>query len=296
MNRKEFLKTISILPFAGTAMKLNELKKMTDPLDNTDPMPVLFIGHGSPTNAIENNEFVRGWHDMTLKLPRPQAIICISAHWQTNGTFVTAMKSPRTIHDFGGFAQELYDIKYAAPGDPVSAAEVKNSIKKTIVGLDQDWGLDHGCWVPLLRMYPDAGIPVIQLSLDYSKEAQYHYDLAGELSAFRRKGVLIIGSGNMVHNLGMVRINRYEDFNKEYGYDWAYEMNNIFKKKIMERNHKALINYPSLSKSALLAIPTFDHYFPLLYSLALQEKNEQATFFNDKAIAGSLTMTSVLIQ
>jgi 4,5-DOPA dioxygenase extradiol len=145
-------------------------------------------------------------------------------------------------------------------------------------------------------MYPDATIPVIQLSLDYTKDAQYHYDLAGELSAFRRKGVLIIGSGNMVHNLGMVRINSYEDFNKEYGYDWAYEMNDIFKKNIMERNHKALINYKSLSKSALLAIPTFDHYFPLLYVLALQEKNEQATFFNDKAIAGSLTMTSVLIQ
>ncbi|MCX6258208.1 MAG: 4,5-DOPA dioxygenase extradiol [Bacteroidia bacterium] len=275
---------------------MNKLSNISANMPDTPQMPVLFIGHGSPTNALEDNEFTRGWHDMAKELPVPQSILCISAHWQTRGTQVTAMKKPRTIHDFGGFAQELYEIYYPASGNPVLALDVKEIITKTGLSLDQDWGLDHGCWVPLIKMYPDARIPVIQLSIDYLSGAVYHYEMAKELKSLRRKGVLIIGSGNMVHNLRLISVNDFSNINQGYGYEWAYEMNDIFKSKILKHDHKALIDYESLSKSAMLAIPTPEHYFPLLYILALQEDNESAVFFNDKAVAGSLTMTSVLIS
>ena len=296
MDRKEFLKLLALLPLSGAAMKLNDLNTLTQTFGVSDHMPVLFIGHGNPMNAINDNEFVNGWKAVAKKLPKPKAILCISAHWETNGTFVTAMKSPRTIHDFGGFPDELFAAQYPAPGTPEFALETKNAIKKTTVGLDERWGLDHGTWSILKPMFPDADIPVFQLSLDYNQPPQYHYELAKELSSLRKKGVLIIGSGNMVHNLGMVKASSAADLDKEFGFDWALEMNSIFKTKIAEGDHKALINYEGLSKSAKLAIPTREHYLPLLYTLALQEKDEQAKFFNDKAIAGSLTMTSVLIN
>lgn len=296
MDRKDFLKLMALLPLSGAAMKLNELNKLTENLAATDKMPVLFIGHGNPMNALNDNEFVTGWKTMAKNLPKPKAILCISAHWETNGTFVTAMKSPRTIHDFGGFPNELFETKYPAPGSPEFALETKNTIKKTTVGLDEKWGLDHGTWSILKPMFPNADIPVFQLSLDYNQPPQYHYELAKELASLRKKGVLIIGSGNMVHNLGMVKANSMAEIDKEYGFDWALEMNNIFKTKIIAQDHRALINYESLSKSAKLAIPTREHYLPLLYTLALQEKNETPQFFNDKAIAGSLTMTSVLLS
>ena len=276
-------------------MNLNDLNKLTAKIKTTDKMPVIFVGHGSPTNALEDNEFTKGWRNSIKDIPRPTAILCISAHWETNGTFVTAMEKPKTIHDFGGFARELYRIEYSSPGTKETAEEVKQAVNKTDVNFSYDWGLDHGCWVPIMKMYPDADIPVLQLSLDYSKGAQFHYDLAKELSVLRKKGIFIIGSGNMVHNLGMAQYSRIEDINKEFGFDWAYDMNAIFKKKITEREHKALIEYTSLSKLAKLAIPTTEHYYPLLYILALQEKNDDITFFNDKVIAGSLTMTSVKI-
>jgi 4,5-DOPA dioxygenase extradiol len=277
-------------------MKLNELNKLTETFAPGEKMPVLFIGHGSPMNAINDNEFVTGWKTTAKNLPKPKAILCVSAHWETNGTFVTAMKNPKTIHDFGGFPKELFETQYPAPGSPEFALETKNTIKKTAVGLDEKWGLDHGTWSILKPMYPNADIPVFQLSLDYNQSPRYHYELAKELASLRNRGVLIIGSGNMVHNLGMIKAVSMEDLDKEYGYDWTLEMNDIFKTKIKEHDHTALINYESLSKSAKLAIPTREHYLPLLYILALQEKDEQATFFNDKAIAGSLTMTSVLIK
>jgi 4,5-DOPA dioxygenase extradiol len=296
MDRKEFIKLLALLPLSGAAMKLNELNKLTETFDQTEQMPLLFVGHGSPMNAINDNEFVTGWKTMAGKLPKPKAILCISAHWETSGTFVTAMKTPETIHDFGGFPKELFETKYPAPGSPEFALETKNTIKKTTVGLDEKWGLDHGTWSILKPMYPKADIPVFQLSLDYNQPPRYHYELAKELASLRKKGVLIIGSGNMVHNLGMMKISSMADIDKEYGFDWALEMNTIFKTKIKEHDHTALINFESLSKSSKLAIPTREHYLPLLYILALQEKNELATFFNDKAIAGSLTMTSVLIN
>jgi 4,5-DOPA dioxygenase extradiol len=254
-------------------------------------MPALFIGHGSPMNGIQDTDFSREWKRLAGEAPTPTAVLVISAHWLTQGTHVTAMDAPRTIHDFGGFPQELFDVQYPAPGSPIIAAEIARQITSTPVGLDHEWGLDHGTWTVVRHMYPDANIPVLQLSIDYNRPPQYHYDLARELAALRRRGVLIIGSGNMVHNLRMIARDRLDD--QAYGYDWALELNEIFKKKIASGEHQSLIDYDTLGSAARLAIPTPDHYYPLLYMLGLQEKGEEATFFNDRAVAGSLTMTSV---
>jgi 4,5-DOPA dioxygenase extradiol len=288
MKRKHFLTTIlGVSAMSG----LGAFKRFTDQLNEQDEkMPVLFIGHGSPMNGIENNEFSQQWEKMGKEL-KPKAVLVVSAHWLTNGTHITAMDHPKTIHDFGGFPQELFEVQYPAPGDVQLAKETKDLIKSTNVGLNHDWGLDHGAWTVVRRMYPDAKIPVLQLSIDYSKPASYHYNLAKELSALRKKGVLIIGSGNMVHNLRMVAWDKFNEPN--YGYDWAIEMHELFKKKITDSDHQSLINYETLSKSAKLAIPTPDHYYPLMYTLGLQEKNEEPFYFNDKLVAGSLNMTSV---
>lgn len=295
MERKQFLKSLAILPAAGEIeMRLNELNKITDPLNSTDKMPVLFLGHGSPMNAIEENEFVQSFRNLGKTISKPQAVLCVSAHWETRGTFVTAMEKPPTIHDFGGFPQALFDVQYPAPGSPALANETKSIVKKTDIGLDQKWGLDHGAWSVIKHMYPDADVPVIQMSLDYTQAAQYHYDLAKELSSLRKKGVLIIGSGNMVHNLRMVA---WDKLNAEnYGYDWALEASIKMKQFILSGDDQQLINYKSQGKSFDLAIPSPDHYLPLLYTMALKEKNESVSLFNDKAVGGSLTMTSVMID
>lgn len=275
-------------------MSLHGFKNWTDGLAQQDiKMPVLFIGHGSPMNGIEDNEFSRTWAKMGQEVPRPKAVIVVSAHWLTRGTHITAMDFPKTIHDFGGFPQALFDVQYPAKGDPELAAETSKLITSTQVGLDHDWGLDHGTWTVVRHMYPDADIPVLQLSIDYGKPPEYHYNLAKELASLRNKGVLIIGSGNMVHNLRMVDWQKLNE--PEYGYGWAIEMNDIFKQKINNGNHKALMEYQTLNKAALLAIPTPDHYYPLLYTLAFQENNDAVSFFNDKLVGGSLNMTSVKI-
>lgn len=272
-------------------MSLTAVRTLSESLSEQDSkMPVLFVGHGSPMNAIEENEFTRGWRSVAKAIPQPRAILFVSAHWLTKGTHVTAMQHPQTIHDFGGFPAELFAQQYPAPGDPALAKEISMLVKSTPVGLDQEWGLDHGSWSIAKPMYPEATIPSLQLSIDYYKPASYHYALAKELAALRKKGVLIIGSGNMVHNL------RLPDFNKpETGYDWAIEMNEIFKKKILEGDHTALLDYEKLNPAARLAIPTPDHYYPMIYSLGLQEKNEPVSIFNDKATFGSITMTSFKI-
>jgi 4,5-DOPA dioxygenase extradiol len=275
-------------------MKLNELNKLTSLPDSTEQMPVLFVGHGSPMNAIEENEFVEGWRTVGKTLPKPVAILCVSAHWETRGTFVTAMEKPRTIHDFGGFPQELFEVQYPAPGDPGLAGDVRNTVKKTTIDPDNRWGLDHGCWSVLKRMFPAADIPVVQMSLDYSQPAQYHYDLAKELSPLRKKGVLVIGSGNIVHNLRMVDWDRMND--PGFGYDWAVEANDKMKKYILSNDHQSLINYREQGKAFNLAIPTPEHYLPLLYTLTLKEENEEISLFNDKPVMGSLTMTSLKIS
>jgi 4,5-DOPA dioxygenase extradiol len=273
-------------------MNLRDLNNNKASFESINQMPVLFIGHGSPMNAIEENEFVAGWRNIGLSLPRPAAILCVSAHWETRGTFVTAMEKPKTIHDFGGFPEELYNVQYPAPGSPELAEEIKNLVVRTQVGVDEKWGLDHGCWSVLKHLYPHADIPVIQMSMDYYMSAQQHYDLAKELQILRGKGILIVGSGNMVHNLGMVAWNKLNDI---YGYDWAIEAGEKMKDYILTGNHEQLINYKSQGRAFELAIPTPDHYLPLLYALALQDKKDTITIFNDKPVGGSLTMTSVII-
>ena len=271
---------------------LSAFKTFTDGLPKQDKlMPVLFVGHGSPMNGIEDTEFSRRWTKLASEIPLPTAVLVVSAHWFTRGTRITAMNAPKTIHDFGGFPQALFDVQYPAPGQPALALETTQLIHSAHVELDHDWGLDHGTWTIVRHMYPNANIPVLQLSIDYTKGTQYHYDLARELSALRKKGVLIMGSGNMVHNLRMAAWDRLND--TAYGYDWAVGMNDTFKSLIESGNHKPLINYSLLGKDAQLAIPTPEHYLPLLYTLGLQGSLDQATFFNDKTVAGSLTMTSV---
>ncbi len=249
-------------------------------------------------NAIQDNQFSKGWQDFGKKIPKPKAILCISAHWETWGTLVTDMEKPRTIHDFGGFPQALYEAKYPAPGSTWLALETKKIVKSIEIGLDQDWGLDHGCWSVLKQMYPKADVPVVQLSLDYTQSAQYHYDQAKELTSLRQKGVLILGSGNIVHNLRMVALrgNTLDDFNQPFGFDWAVEANDLFKKLIDEKRHADLIDYHALGEVVQLAVPTPEHYLPLLYALALQEKGETITYFNDLPLAGSITMTSLIID
>jgi len=290
MKRKDFLKSIAILPLAGFAMNLNKLNTLTNPFESTAKMPVLFVGHGSPMNAIETNEFSLEWQKLGKSLPKPFAILCISAHWETRGTFVTAMEKPQTIHDFGGFPQALFDVQYPAPGSPELARETKEIVSKTDVGLDEKWGLDHGAWSVINRFYPEADVPVIQMSLDYYQKPQYHYDLAKELASLRNKGVLIIGSGNMVHNLRAV------DWGKpNQGFDWAQEANEKFKKLIVENDHHQLINYKKLGREVELSVPTPEHYLPLLYTLALKTEKDEVSFFNDRCVMGSLNMTSVRI-
>lgn len=273
---------------------LSDFRRFTDDLSRQDQrMPVLFVGHGSPTNAIEDNEFSRRWRQMAREIPVPRAVLIVSAHWLTKGTHITAMEQPPTIHDFGGFSRELFEVQYPAPGSPALAREAAALIQSTNVGLNHDWGLDHGAWSIVRQMYPDASIPTLQLSIDYYKPPRYHYELVRELSALRQKGVLILASGNMVHNLRMMSIRSMADINREFGFDWALEMNELFKEKILSGDHAALIDYERLHPASQLAIPTPDHYYPLLYALGLQQKEDEPVFFNDKAVAGSLTMTSV---
>ncbi|MBK7762541.1 MAG: 4,5-DOPA dioxygenase extradiol [Bacteroidetes bacterium] len=293
MDRKKFLQSLAILPIAASAMKLNALESFTDKLPSTEKMPTLFLGHGSPMNAIEENEFVNGFRKAGNEIPKPKAILCVSAHWETKGSFVTAVEHPKTIHDFGGFPQALFDVQYPAPGSPALAKEVKELVKKTEIGLDEKWGLDHGAWSVIKHMYPKADIPVLQLSIDYTQNAQYHYNLAKEIAALRSKGILIVGSGNMVHNLGLVAWDKMQTDN--YAYEWADDASKKMKQCILDGNHQSLIDFKSQGKSFDLAIPTPEHYLPLLYVLALKEKNESVSLFNDKAVAGSLSMTSVKI-
>ncbi len=289
MRRSTFIKKSMFGLFAFPT--LHALKAWSDQLESQETvMPALFLGHGSPMNAVEDNEFTRGWRALADSLPRPKAILCISAHWETRGTYVTAMEKPKTIHDFGGFPKELYAVEYPAPGSPDLAKETAGLVQKTTVGLDYEWGFDHGSWAVVNRIYPAADVPMIQMSLDYGKDPQWHYELARELAVLRRKGILIIGSGNMVHNLRMLNWNNPQD-----KYDWAEEANTRFKALIGQGDHQSMIRYSALGKSAALAIPTPEHYLPLLYVLGLQHADEPVRFFNDKTVMGSISMTSVQV-
>jgi 4,5-DOPA dioxygenase extradiol len=288
MQRKTFLQTI----MGGTAIVgLSSLKWMIDEEVNSPKMPVLFLGHGSPMNAIEDNVYTKNWQELSNKVEKPKAIICISAHWLTKGSYVTHVEKPSTIHDFGGFPQSLFDVQYPAPGAPDLAKETSLLFPKNVLKLYEEWGLDHGTWSILKRMYPLADVPVFQLSIDYGKPAAYHFELAQYFEKLRTKGVLIVGSGNMIHNLGMVAWDKMNEIS--YGYDWAIETNEIMKKKIIDRDFKAMMDYQNLSSGAKLTIPTPDHYYPLMCILGLAKKDEEITIFNAYTMAGSLSMTSV---
>lgn len=272
---------------------LNELFNDLDLKENTDLMPVLFLGHGSPMNAIEDNQFVQGFKNISPTLPTPKAILCISAHWFTDGTKVTYMNNPKTIHDFSGFPQALYNVQYPAKGSPTLAKDTKNLLFPTNVELDEKWGLDHGAWSVIKHLYPLANIPIIELSIDYTKSAEYHFDLAKKLRVLRNKGILIIGSGNIIHNLRLVDFHNFEKDN--YGFDWAIEAKEKLYNYINNRDFQPLINYQKLSIAIQLSIPTPEHFLPLIYTLGLQEKSENIYFFNDKLMGGSLSMTSLKI-
>jgi 4,5-DOPA dioxygenase extradiol len=254
-------------------------------------MPALFVGHGSPMNAIEENAYAAAWRQAAAAIPRPQAILCVSAHWETEGTFVTAMERPKTIHDFYGFPEELYRVEYPAPGSRELAGRVRQLVTTTAVRLDDgySWGLDHGAWSVLRRMYPEADIPTVQLSLDRSQHARYHYDLGAELAALRSEGVLIIGSGNIVHNLRLLQWQAAEP------YSWATGFDRLAAELILSGDHDRLVAYQSLGEEARLSIPTNEHYLPLLYILALQQPGEAASFFAEGLPLGSISMRSVRI-
>ncbi|XDD46552.1 4,5-DOPA dioxygenase extradiol [Leptospira sp. WS39.C2] len=256
-------------------------------------LPSLFLGHGSPMNAIEENEFVDGLRNLTKSIPKPKAILAISAHWLTNGTFVTAMEKPPTIHDFGGFPKALFEVQYPAPGSPELAKKIQSLVKSQPVGLDYDWGLDHGTWSVLKHIYPEANIPVVQLSIDYKLSLQQHLEIAKELIPLREEGILIVASGNIVHNLGMVAWDR---LNEVYGFDWAMDVNQNVKKWIDIGDIDSLLSIRSKGKAFEWAIPSTEHYLPLLYTLGTQLPSDKVSFFNDKPVAGALTMTSVRLD
>ena len=252
------------------------------------PMPVLFVGHGSPMNAIEENVFSRAWVRVGEAFPRPKVILCVSAHWKTDGVQVTAMEQPRTIHDFYGFPRALYQRQYPAPGSPDLARQVQALAPGVRVGLDQEWGLDHGTWSVLSRLIPGADVPIVQLSLDRRSHPAAHYALARALAPLRDQGVLVIGSGNMVHNLGMLAM-------QDEGYDWAIEFDETLRGLILSGDHDALTHYERLGDQVKLAIPTNEHYLPLLYALALQREGDGVRFFADEVTMGSISMRSVWI-
>lgn len=250
-------------------------------------MPALFVGHGNPMNAIEHNEFHRGWAAVAARLPRPRAVLCVSAHWETHGAHVTAAALPATIHDFYGFPQALFDVRYPAPGDPALAARVASLVTTERVGLDPRRGLDHGAWSVLIAMYPAADLPVVQLSMDTGRPGSHHYALARQLAPLRDEGVLVLASGNIVHNL------RLFDFRDPTPLDWALAADADIRAQIAARRHDELAAFPA-QPEASLAVPTPEHYLPLLYAIALQQTGETAEFFNVR-VPGSISMTSVLI-
>lgn len=293
MQRNTFVKMLGLSSLAVGVGGLTQLEKIADTFEKSDRMPVLFLGHGSPMNAIEENEFVAGFRNVAKSIQKPNAIICVSAHWYTKGTKVTAMVMPRTIHDFGGFPQALYDVQYPAKGDPKLAKETAQLLAPIAVEEDHHWGLDHGAWSVIKHLYPNADIPVIQMSIDYTKPPQYHFDLAARLNVLRDKGVLIVGSGNIVHNLGLVD---WPNMNKvDHGFDWAIEARSKINSWMMDHNFTPIIDYNNQGKAFQLAAPTPDHFLPLIYTLGLKNAKDDISLFNDKMLAGSLSMTSVKI-
>lgn len=252
------------------------------------PMPVLFLGHGSPMNAIEDNAWRRAWQALGRRLPRPKAILCISAHWETQGVYVGSAEKPDTIHDFRGFPKALFDVRYPAPGSPDLAHRVAELVSSPRVHLDSHRGLDHGVWSVLQPMFPEADIPVVPLSLSSLQPGAWHYDLARQLDPLRDEGVLVVGSGNIVHNLRYWRLGQTEPL------DWAQRFDEDIAERIAEGHHEGMMGYETLGPDALLAIPTPEHYLPLLYALGLQRDEDTVEFINADVV-GPISMRSVLI-
>jgi len=292
MHRRNFLRSSGLLTLSQFIhMSGLSALELLDKLPASERMPVMFIGHGNPMNAITDNAFARKWKELGKTLPRPKAILSISAHWLTSGTKVTGMAQPKTIHDFGGFPKALFDAQYPAPGTPDFAKQTAELITHTHVSQDETWGLDHGTWSVLLPMYPAADIPVYQMSIDYDQPMSYHYEIGKQLSKLRDKGVLIIGSGNLVHNLRMVD---WDGGNKVY--DWAQEFDSKFTHWMDTGDHKSALDYQKiLGKTAELAHPSYDHLLPLFYILGLQQKGEHVSYFNEQFDMASISMRSVMI-
>lgn len=292
MHRRQFIKKTLIsssILMAGSSIQsfVTESKqwKSGDAI-----MPVLFIGHGAPLYTLDENPYSRAWKQVAARIPRPKAIVCISAHWLTRGTLVTAMEAPRTIHDFGRMDDRLFEIDYPAPGDPALAQEIARTLTAWHVQEDHRWGFDHGAWCVARWMYPEADIPMLQFSIDYHRGAQHQYELGRHLAFLREKGVLILASGNIVHNLGVLR------FPESSTYDWAIEFDEQSKTLIEKGDHQSLIDYQKLGQAAALSIPTPDHYYPLLYALGLQRPKDKVSFPIDGIAYGSTSMRSVLIE
>ena len=254
-------------------------------------MPAIFFGHGNPMNALLRNDYTAGWANVGKIIPRPKAILCVSAHWYLPATLVTAMSAPRTIHDFGGFPRELFEFQYPAPGEPDLAERVLDLLAPVSAGLDNRWGLDHGTWSVLSHVFPEADVPVVQLSIDETQAARFHYELGKKLAPLRDEGVLIVGSGNLVHNLHAYAWGKADI----PPIDWAVKFERLARECVSSGNHEPLIDYESLGREAKLSVPTPDHYLPLLYILALQKEGEPVGFPVEGFDGGSISMLSIQI-
>lgn len=290
MKRRRFLQQASAAVIPALFMDFKTIEKELTH-HATEKMPVLFVGHGSPMNAIEDNAYSRAWKNTGMQIGKPAAILCISAHWLTNGTYVHVGEHPKTIHDFGGFPDKLFQQQYPAPGAPDMAKNTINAVKQTQILPDNEWGLDHGAWSVLMHLYPGADVPVYQMSLDYSKPLSYHYNLAAELAALRKKGVLIVCSGNVVHNL--MRLNFSHNATP---FDWALEFDQLVATTVEKNADSTLVNMALDNPLMRMAHPTHDHFLPLIYALGARDKKDDYRFFNDSIDMASVSMRSVIWQ
>jgi 4,5-DOPA dioxygenase extradiol len=252
-------------------------------------LPALFLGHGNPMNALQSNPWTRGWAALGAALPRPRAVLSISAHWYIEGTAVTAMEKPRTIHDFGGFPRELFAVRYPAPGDAALAARVQQLLAPLPVSADHAWGLDHGTWSVLCHLFPQADVPVVQLSIDETQPPAFHYALGARLAPLRAEGILLLGSGDIVHNLHAYAWGRHP----QEPYDWALRFEARVRERLTSGDHTPLIDYTTLGRDALLAVPTPEHYLPLLYVLGASVPGEPVSFPVEGVDGGSVSMLAV---
>jgi 4,5-DOPA dioxygenase extradiol len=286
MERNKFLKILASSPLILAGMKLKEFENISNNFSNSEKMPVLFIGHGHPMNALLDNNFTQTLTKIGQNIQKPNAIMVVSAHWETRGTFVSVNPAPKAIYDFGGFDKRLFEVKYEPKGHPEFAHEVIKTATDFNISEDYSMGLDHGAWTVLKYLFPKADVPVFQLSIDFTKPPQYHYELAAALKKMREKGVLVVGSGNIVHNLGILD---WHNINAK-PFDWAIEFDELVKDKLDNQDFKSLINYEQFGSLGKMAIPSNDHYLPMIYSLGLAEKSETVKYLYEDIQYGSVSM------